>query len=762
MLKNSLIYGAKGSSIIVTTRLQTVASIVKTISEPYRLEGLSEDDCWSLFAFYAFEAGKESVNPNLKTIGKEIVKKCGGLPLAAKALGSLLRFTVEERQWREVRDSEIWDLEEEEGNQSHKILSALRLSYNNLSPLARQCFAYCCFFPKDYKMRKEELVNLWFANGLLDFKNKEPEDVGENVFIELKLHSFFQDIEENVNWITFKIHDLVHDLASSVMEREHKHIEAKVGEVRNTINSIETQNPEIRLRHMSTTLLPSSQSSLGGVSDIHPLNLFQQHPLRTLILFSNGGDMEIYSHDMLTISGLKRLKALKIGEWGCGFRIESLPLAFGDKLKHLRYLNLCCCGLSSLQAVSFDGMKNLQVLDLSWNRIDVIPDSIGNLECLRHLNISNNNNDRLELLPESLGNLTKLETLKLNGCKALKMLPQNTSKLCSLKRLENEDCLSLRGMPSGLGQGLSRLEKLSWWPWVCGRGESESMEELRGLSLLGGSLEIRMLGLSIENNVAHNNSLHDVEEEEVLTNKTNLSQLRIYFDIGAGYIDEGGSEQLLQVLKPPSNIESFVLKRYGGRRFPAWMQMRDPGSSFPRLRRIELDGIINVEEWWLNWRENECLPALQDLNISYCRILKALPEELGNLTTLKSLLISSCGALLSVPPCLLKLTSLETLSIICCPRVRSMPKLHLMTSLKRLNILDCPQLEFVFHGLRHLTSLQDLWIDGCPGVVLPGGGLGLTCCSSGSILSQRYMYVFFLFLHVIVHIIKAIDQSVVY
>ncbi|KAK9102742.1 hypothetical protein Sjap_019996 [Stephania japonica] len=217
MLKNSLICGAKGSSIIVTTRLKQVASIMKTISEPYQLDGLSEDDCWSLFAFYAFEAGKESVNPNLITIGKEIIKKCGRLPLAAKALGSMLRVKVGERQWREVRDCEIWDLEEED-----EILPALKLSYNDLSSRAKQCFAYCCLFRKDYEMSKEELVFLWLANGLLEFKNKEPEDVGEDVLIELKLRSFFQETEEE-EWlgektVRFKIHDLVHDLASSVMK----------------------------------------------------------------------------------------------------------------------------------------------------------------------------------------------------------------------------------------------------------------------------------------------------------------------------------------------------------------------------------------------------------------------------------------------------------------------------------------------------------------------------------------------------------------
>ncbi|KAK9086479.1 hypothetical protein Syun_028873 [Stephania yunnanensis] len=156
-LKNSLTSGTKGSSIIVTTRLKKVASITKTISEPYHLGGLSPDDCWSLFRSYAFDVGRELEKPNLVRIGREIVSKCGGLPLAAKALGSLVRSKEEENQWEQVRDSEIWEL----------ILPALRLSYNNLSSRARQSFAYCSLFPKDYEMSKEEIVHLWMANDLL-------------------------------------------------------------------------------------------------------------------------------------------------------------------------------------------------------------------------------------------------------------------------------------------------------------------------------------------------------------------------------------------------------------------------------------------------------------------------------------------------------------------------------------------------------------------------------------------------------------------
>ncbi|KAK9087909.1 hypothetical protein Syun_030303 [Stephania yunnanensis] len=852
MLKSCLTSAAKGSSIVVTTRLETVASITGTISIPYRLGGLSKDDCWLLFRYYAFGMRNELEKPNLVSIGREIVKKCGGLPLAAKALGSLLRFKANERQWELIRDSEIWDVEEEANKENTHILPALRLSYNNLSPRARQCFAYCSLFPKDYNMSKEDLVYLWLSNGLLDVRKMEPEDVGEDVFSELLLHSFFQDIKENEedDTMTFKIHDLMHDLASSVMKREHSHIVVDVDMRRNLINN-NIQDDEIRPRHLSITL--SSSNTLSSVvSEIHLL-LFQRHHLRTLFLFSQSyGELKMSSHDISTISDLKFLRALRFDLWRC--KMELLPVSFGNKLKHLRYLSLSrcnieslqaelfcgmkslrildlshnrniktlphsmgmylehlrwlnlgwCdlsslqveafrgmknlqildlsenenmqtlpdsigrywehlrqlkltkCGLSSLQVEAFRGMKNLQILDLSENvnmqtlpdsigrywehlrqlklticglsslpaelfcsmknlqfldlsknyRMRMLPDSIGNLEHLRHLNLSSNS--RLELLPKSLGNLTELETLKLRECWELNMLPKTTSRLCNLRHLENEYCGNLRGMPSGIGQ-LTRLEKLS--RWRAGRVGSD-IQELRGLNLLSGSLQI-----FIESTRSEETKPCHRHEEELLINKKYLLELHITFCDGCDYDDENGAEHMLRVLKPPANIERLSIDNYGMTRLPDWMQMKDPQSSLSRLTSIKFADMNNIEEWSLNWKEKECLPALQSLSFIGCYQLKALPEELENLTTLKTLVLDGCGAF-SVPQGFQKLTSLESLQITCCKRLMSLPQLQLLTNLKELEIRKCPELKFVFYGLHHLTSVEKLNIRLCPGVVI--------------------------------------------
>ncbi|XP_039129096.1 putative disease resistance protein RGA1 [Dioscorea cayenensis subsp. rotundata] len=87
---------AKRSKVIVTTHSERVASIVGTVL-PHLLTGLSDQDCWVLFEKTAFGFGGAVKTPNLVAIGKDIVSKCAGLPLAAKALGSLMRFRRGER-----------------------------------------------------------------------------------------------------------------------------------------------------------------------------------------------------------------------------------------------------------------------------------------------------------------------------------------------------------------------------------------------------------------------------------------------------------------------------------------------------------------------------------------------------------------------------------------------------------------------------------------------------------------------------------------
>ncbi|CAB4317107.1 unnamed protein product [Prunus armeniaca] len=146
----------------------------------------------------AFKEGHEKEYPNLFEMVKDIVRKCRAVPLAMKTLGSQLYSKTDEREWKLVRDSEIWKLEQEG---SGHILPALKLSYTRLPPHLRQCLAYCSHLRKDMMgFNSCQLIRYWMALGILDQShvhgNMELEDIGELYFKDLWTRSFVQNLRK--------------------------------------------------------------------------------------------------------------------------------------------------------------------------------------------------------------------------------------------------------------------------------------------------------------------------------------------------------------------------------------------------------------------------------------------------------------------------------------------------------------------------------------------------------------------------------------
>ena len=105
-----------------------------------------------LFAQRALVTRNFDTHPHLRVVGEEIAKKCKGLPLAAKALGGMLRTKLNHDAWEDILKSKIWDLPEE----NNTILPALKLSYHRLPFHLKRCFVYCSIFPKNYHFKVDE------------------------------------------------------------------------------------------------------------------------------------------------------------------------------------------------------------------------------------------------------------------------------------------------------------------------------------------------------------------------------------------------------------------------------------------------------------------------------------------------------------------------------------------------------------------------------------------------------------------------------
>ena len=317
--------GSKGASISVTTRLDIVASIMGTYPA-HHLLGLSDDDIWYLFKQKAFETNREE-RAELVAIGKELVRKCVGSPLAAKVLGSLLRFKTEEHQWLSVKESKFWNL-----SKDNPIMSVLRLSYFNLKLSLRSCFTFCAVFPKDFEMVKEQLIHLWLANGFISsIGNLEVEHVGHEVWNELYARSFIQEVKtDKKGEVTFKMHDLINDLAQSI-----------TGEECMAFDDTSLTNLSSRVHHISC-----SSADVYKPFNYNTIPFKKAESLRTFL--------EIYVRDgtPATLPSIPPLRAL---------RTSSSQLSTLKSLTHLRYLEICRSFIKTLPE-SVCRLQNLQIL----------------------------------------------------------------------------------------------------------------------------------------------------------------------------------------------------------------------------------------------------------------------------------------------------------------------------------------------------------------------------------------------------------------
>ncbi|XP_028124738.1 putative disease resistance protein RGA1 [Camellia sinensis] len=720
-LKYSLACGSKGASVVVTTRIEKVASIMGTIS-PHCLSILFEKYCWLLFKQRAFGCGNEE-HPNLVAIGKEIVKKCGGVPLAAKALGGLMLFKSQEKEWLHVKESEIWNLTQDKNS----ILPALRLSYFYLPLESRQCFAYCAIFPKGSEIQKRDLIYLWLANGYISCKGGwEPEDIGDQIWNELCLISFFQDVKKYYNDMCFKMHDLVHDLAQSIMKDECEMIEF------NSSSNISNE----KVRHVT---------SVVGRGDNFNNTFHKVVSLQTLRLKLP----TIYSlEDDKFLCDFRKFGSLRAFDAG-GNRMVKLPSSIGNS-KHLRYLDLHSARINQLPD-SICSLLNLQTLILDYcGYLQRLPQNMMYLRSLRHLYLLG---CPLIEMPPKIGQLTNLKTLntfvvgKSTDCSLLAELKcLNLGGELHIKHLERvRNPVDAKEANLVGKQNLSRLE-LNWeYDWAEAESqenvESElvlkalqphpNLKELDVTGYKGTRFLLWMRGSCLQNVVKID--LSWCKNCLQLPPLGQLPLLRSLLIVGmevVEYIENeypgGGGFPSLEELRVNKCSKLEGLSREEGRElFPGLRKIEIgdcPKLSFPHLsspKELWLDGKCTMV---LNSISN--LSSLTSLDICDDKETDCFPKEfLRNLTLLESLSISYCEKLKVLPEDLASLVTLKSLSIKVCEKLESLPEegLRGLESLESLSIYECQQIALLPASIQSLTKLQRIQIEFC------GRELGRRC-----------------------------------
>ncbi|KAE8796802.1 disease resistance protein RGA2 [Hordeum vulgare] len=729
----------QGSMILVTTRSPKVADGVGTM-EPFVLDGLKDDVFWNFFKVCVFGSESSNSEPELELIGRSILPKLKGSPLAAKTLGRLLKRNLHVTHWNKVLESELWELRQNKT----EILPALRLSYMYLPFHLKRCFSFCAVYPKDHRFEKGYLAEIWAAEGFVKPQGDIPiQDIGCQYFEDLVERSFFQKVRD-----TYVIHDLLHDMAQLVSEHDCFVIK----------NMSDFQKVPQDVRHLS--ILSSTKFDRSTL-----LSLCKHTKLRTLFCNKSLRNKTVAS---VVDHWFNELRLLRIIFFSV---IEELPDSVGN-LKHLRYLKIS-------RTCPFDSLPSA-------------------ICCLYNLQIFSARECKLESLPSDFSKLISLQSFESNGFRydqdrPLKFdanseqglgmrLIKNVNQFCGDLEIYN---LSTQSKDHAAQAELKNKRYLNSLTLEWSFSRSQGNSEIEVLQVLQPSINLKSLllrcypGVSLPNwfqpqNLANlaSLSLHNCDGlESILFSR--ISQGRNLNDsigtfLALTVISIYGCKNLSsleQVLHPASvpaikkitiqyckKLVSVPIERFGDLHYLDELCVSDCPNIYshslvvPSLKRLVLgsSGNLagNIECSSLACLSLSChcltsiqpqmwrLPALLELHITECRSLTTIgqPEHFftnisrGGGTTsvicssLTSITIYDCQKLSTIEDLLTEeyLPAIERILVGRCGKLISLSSemFGSFPFLKDLKIHDCPSINWQ-RGLVFPSSLQRLYLRSC-------------------------------------------------
>ncbi|PHT81104.1 hypothetical protein T459_14119 [Capsicum annuum] len=378
-LKRAFPDSKSGSRVIITTRKEDVAERADNKGFVHKLRYLSQEESWDLFCKKLLDV--QAMVSAMEGLAKDMVDKCGGLPLAIVVLSGLLSHKKGLEEWKKVK-TQLWQNIKDD---SLEISFLLSLSYNDLPTALKQCFLSFGMFPEDYVIYAENIIWMWMAEGFIPRGEERMEDVGEGFLNELIRRSLIQSVStfwENIH--ECRIHDLLRDLAVQ------KALEVSFFDIydprKHSISSL-------CLRHAVHDQVERYLSLDLSNLKVRSIMFFDLDFCKLgLINFRNG-----FQHTYVLHLGIRSNSSTSI-----------LPDSIGC-LYHLKFLRL--------------------------KGIHELPSSIGNLKNLQTIRVLNNFG-RLCQLPPETADLINLKHLEASYSKPLKHI----SKLTSLQVINGICC----------------------------------------------------------------------------------------------------------------------------------------------------------------------------------------------------------------------------------------------------------------------------------------------------------------------------------
>ncbi|KAL3329361.1 hypothetical protein AABB24_036448 [Solanum stoloniferum] len=354
-------YSKIGSRIIITSRNSNVGRYIGGDSSLHVLQPLDSENSFELFTKKIFIFDNNN-SADLVNIGRSIVERCGGIPLAILVTAGMLRARERtEHAWNRVLESMCHKVQDE-------CAKVLALSYNDLPIALRPCFLYFGLFPEDHEIRAFDLINMWIAEKLIVVNSgnmREAESSAEDVLNDLVSRNLIQVAKRKYDGriSSCRIHDLLHSLCvdfakeSNFFHTEH--------------NAFGDPGNVAMVRRITF------------YSDINVMNeFFRLNPmprkLRALFCFIT--DRCVFSHMAhLNFKLLQVLVVVMSRDWYSNF---SIPNKFGN-MSCLRYLRLEGNNNGKLPN-SIVKLKCLETLDIRQSYIR-LPTGVWESKQLRHL-----------------------------------------------------------------------------------------------------------------------------------------------------------------------------------------------------------------------------------------------------------------------------------------------------------------------------------------------------------------------------------------
>ncbi|XP_027066702.1 putative disease resistance protein RGA4 [Coffea arabica] len=518
---------------------------------------------------------------------------------------------------------------------SRRIMQGADFDFESLPEHVRRCMQYCSLFPTSYELEKDQLVQLWIAEELIDVElTDRMEDAGKVCF----------DILASKGFIVPSSYDNLH------RKQKYKVNESKI------------------LYWCQKAVL--SRGHYLRIED--QLSVPSEMPLHLSL------DMEEF--DSLTFETLKIFKDLHtlllLGDYGSS--IKEIPRDLFLCLKSLYTLDLSRTQISELPS-SVGCLESLHYLDLSYTPIKNLPESVGSLYSLQTLNLRGC--FALHAVPEGISELINLRHFELDIIRQLNCMPRNMGNLRSLQTLK----AFMVGRDDGCNIGeLRNLNNIAGSFCIAGLENVANIDEA---SKAGLSMKQYLKKLELRWG-DHRFDEASPEEEvlECLQPHNSIEELQIQFYKGKFFPSWIGNPLFTNVVSITLYrcIECQVLPSVG--KLPSLKYLNIVGLDsvrdtnglfcrnvttgsqilFPKLEKLTLDNMPNLQQF--TGAENGDFPSLVQVYIRYCPNLFEI-SSVFHLKVLQYLEISYCIKLQSVPEGGLP-ASIESLVITGCPGIK--------------------------------------------------------------------------------------------